>query len=224
MGWGVRAILAIAHAVAAWPGAVVAIPSMPAWGLLLAAGGLIWLCVWRTRLRLAALPALLAGCAAPWLATQPDLVVSPDAQLIAIRTADGIFVHANKGASLFDREDPARIWGATQTAPLPARDDCTQAACRLLVGNASVALLLSPTAGCPAAALVIASVANSPPCNAPLLLDAASLRQSGAVAAYFGAAGITMVTDAGLRGARPWVVAPAEAVRARSGLPPALTE
>ena len=65
MGWGVDAILAVARHVAAWPGAALLAPPIPAWGLAACSFGMLWLCLWRTGWRLAGLPLILLASAAP---------------------------------------------------------------------------------------------------------------------------------------------------------------
>ena len=118
MGWGIALVLVIAHAVAAWPAAIVAIPHGPAWGLLATAFGMAWLGLWRSRMRLAGLPVLLLGVAAPCLITLPDLLVSPDARLIALRTPAGVVAQA-AGASKFAQADVVQFWADGPLRPLP---------------------------------------------------------------------------------------------------------
>ena len=65
MGWGLDAILWIARGVAAWPAATLPAPPMPGWGLLAFSLGLAWLCLWRTRVRLAGIALILAGLLSP---------------------------------------------------------------------------------------------------------------------------------------------------------------
>ena len=59
-GFGIRLLNLIAKAVAAWPHAVWIVPSAPAIALPIAFLGVLWLCLWRGRLRLLGLPAALA--------------------------------------------------------------------------------------------------------------------------------------------------------------------
>jgi competence protein ComEC len=47
MGWGTGVVIAVAEAVAAWPGAVTLLPAMLDWGLAVMVMGGLWLCLWR---------------------------------------------------------------------------------------------------------------------------------------------------------------------------------
>ena len=52
MGWGIEGVLWIAHATADLPGATWRAPHIPPWGLVVVALGMMWLALWRSRLRL----------------------------------------------------------------------------------------------------------------------------------------------------------------------------
>ena len=55
MGWGIDAVIAVAHATAALPGAMHMLADPPAAALAATVLGGLWLCLWRTRWRLAGL-------------------------------------------------------------------------------------------------------------------------------------------------------------------------
>jgi competence protein ComEC len=82
-------LLWIAHAVAAAPGSVAALPVMPAASFALMVAGGLWVGLWRTRGRFAGLVPLVAG--ALWAAATPgpDLLVTGDGRHVALRTDDG---------------------------------------------------------------------------------------------------------------------------------------
>ena len=82
-------LLWIAHAVAAAPGSVAALPVMPAASFALMVAGGLWVGLWRTRGRFAGLVPLVAG--ALWAAAtpRPDLLVTGDGRHVALRTDDG---------------------------------------------------------------------------------------------------------------------------------------
>ena len=110
MGWGIEGVLWIAHATADLPGATWRAPHMPPWGLVVVALGMMWLALWRSRLRLAGVAALLLGLASPMLVRPPDLLVSAEARLIAVRTPAGVFLQQVSGASKFTREAWLHYW------------------------------------------------------------------------------------------------------------------
>ena len=92
MAWGIDAISSIAKGVTSWPGAVMNLPSMPAWGLgVLGLGGL-WLAIWRRRWRYLGLAPVALGLASIWLARPPDILIADDGKLMAVRDAGGNYL------------------------------------------------------------------------------------------------------------------------------------
>lgn len=84
-----RLLLAIAHLVAAAPGAVATLPSLPGGAFALIVIGGLWIALWRTRARwLGALP-LMVGAAWSVMTPPPDLLVTGDGRHVAIRTKAG---------------------------------------------------------------------------------------------------------------------------------------
>lgn len=98
-GWGAPAwwvagkaltlLLWIAHAVASAPGAVAALPSMPAAAFALMAAGGLWIALWRTGVRRLGLVPLIVGGVWAAATPAPDLIVTGDGRHLAIRGADG---------------------------------------------------------------------------------------------------------------------------------------
>ncbi|HEX8064786.1 MAG TPA: ComEC/Rec2 family competence protein, partial [Allosphingosinicella sp.] len=82
-------LLALAHAVAAAPGAVARMPAMPAAAFVLMLGGGLWLALWRARWRRWGFAPIAAGAAAALLAPAPDLLVTGDGRHLAIRDGSG---------------------------------------------------------------------------------------------------------------------------------------
>ncbi len=217
MGWGIDGLLAIAHAVAAWPGAVVAMRQPPAWGLALVAAGLVWAGLWRGKLRLAGLLPLCLGLAAPLLVRAPDMLLTPRAGLLAVRVDRRVLVLAGRAATPFEREAPGRVFGGAPGEPLLADPDCTAQSCRLSVRGRTLAVALAPSPILCDAALVVSALRLDARCPGTPVLDRASV-QDGAVEAWLEAGGVSVLSDAAARGVRPWVIA------TRSALPMAPTE
>jgi competence protein ComEC len=218
-------LLRIAHTVADWPAALLAVPQMPAWGLLTLSGGLVWLCLWRTHLRFAGLFPLALGAASPWLVAPPDIMVSADARVIAVRAGGQVMEHASNGADRFALEMPGRVWGRTPVsgAPIPAIGACAADACHLTLARRTVLLVLDPSAQCDGATVVLSSLPLHGRCTAALVIDRFSVLNDGATSITFTASGFEKVTDHGMRGSRPWVIS-AQTPAAASRLPPAATE
>jgi competence protein ComEC len=228
MGWGISVLLGVAHAVSGWPAARLAVPQLPPASLVAFMAGLIWLCVWRTRLRLAGLAVMAAGLVIAMLAPLPDLVVSPDARLIAARVGGHVYVAAARGTSRFDKAAPGRVWGVAATLAFPAAgalEDgaviCTEGACRVTARGQVAVVVRTVGTPCRGADLIVASVVMA--CPGAAVVDRGMVARLGATSVRLTAAGAVIRTDADERGVRPWVIrglGEAESVR----LPPALTE
>lgn len=122
MGQGIGIVLAVAHTVAGWPGAVRPVPAAPGDALLAVVLGGLWLLLWRSRLRWAGLPAILFGLAL-WGAPphRPDVLVAPGARLIGVMGPEGRAVDHPRAQSF-----AAETWARRDGAPV----DQVQAAAR----------------------------------------------------------------------------------------------
>jgi competence protein ComEC len=221
MGWGLDALLWIARWVAGWDGAVALFPSMPGWGLAALALGLAWLCLWRSAVRLAGVAALAAGLASIGAQTPPDILVSGDGRLIAVRDADGRLLLSSGGGDKFAREtwlrrdgtaDPPEIWpraGLSRDGTL----DCRAGACVYRAGGLQVSIVrdarVLPSA-CGGADLVIATVSLRAVCRrtAGRTIDRFDLLEGGAHAFWIADGAVRVETVREWRGARPWVPDP----------------
>ena len=218
MGWGIEGVLWIAHAAAALPGATWAAPHMPPWGILIVAFGMIWLCLWRSRLCLVGIAVMLVGLSSPLFERPPDILVSSEARLIAVRTPAGAFLQQVSGASKFTREAWLRYWGEPAFFPIPVRGtsadgaiDCGQPICVLRPrGGARPALLVREAArpdGCGDAAVLVAAEPARRLCPRPwpALVDRFTVWRYGATAIWLNARRALVLTDRAYRGDRPWV-------------------
>ena len=216
MGWGVEAVLAVARMVAAWPGAAVPAPPIPAAALCVVAFGMAWLCLWRSRWRLLGVPLILAGFAFGAAQRPPDILVSADAKLIALRAGDDLFLQRLTGASNLTRDAWMRLYAREPAiAPLPgsgrlAGGDiaCEEGACtwRPSSGGPSAVLLRGapPAEACAGAALVVSAEPVRGRCAARVV-DRFSVWRDGAHAAWLDKTGPRVLSDRTARGARPWV-------------------
>jgi competence protein ComEC len=82
-------LLGLARAVAAAPGAVARLPTLPPAAFALMVAGGLWLALWRTRWRRWGLVPVAAGAAAALLTPAPDLLVTGDGRHLAVRTPTG---------------------------------------------------------------------------------------------------------------------------------------
>ncbi|MBC7985052.1 MAG: ComEC/Rec2 family competence protein, partial [Sphingomonadaceae bacterium] len=126
-GQAIGLLLDIAHAVSSAPGAVARLPSMPALAFALIVAGGLWLCLWRTRWRLAgAIPALIGALWA--LATPPpDILVNNDGRHMALRTEEQRLVVLRPRAGEYIRDTFNE--GSGLEAEIGALDELPQAIC-----------------------------------------------------------------------------------------------
>jgi competence protein ComEC len=219
MGWGVEGVLAVARAVSAWPGAAVPAPPIPAAALCAVAFGMAWLCLWRSRWRLLGVPVIAVGLVVGAARRPPDILVSADAKLIALRAGDELFFQRLSGASALTREVWLRLYAREAAAPLPARAGqaadgaiaCDDGACTLRpsLGGPPAVLLRGATPGeaCAGAALVVSAEPVRGRCAARVV-DRFSVWRDGAHAAWLEPTGSRVLSDRDARGARPWVPPP----------------
>jgi len=230
MGWGVEGILLVAHTVAAWPGAALTAMPIPAWGLLLTSLGLLWLCLWQTRWRLLGLPLAVAGLFSAMTVTPPDILVSADARLIALRTPQGVVLQRASGASNFLRDNWLRGLGEEEAELLPAAGeheeeglDCPGLDCRFQPDPDGMAAMLMRTTkpqrgekaapvlaerACGKAAVLVSAEPIRGRCPGTRVVDRFSVWRNGAHAIWLGHDSVRVVSDRDWRGARPWVPSP----------------
>ena len=235
MGWGIAATLAVAHHVAAWPGAALALAPIPGWALAVTTAGMVWLGLLRgSHWRWAGVPVLAGGMLGGILLHRPpDLLISADARLIAARVEDAVFMQRLGGASGLARDAWMRLWEEPSIQPWPphaggtadGRVDCTPGACRLRLSGAAPAVVLlrgeAPRAACAEAALVVSAEPVRGRCTAAVI-DRFAVWRNGAHAVWIDPDGVRIVHDRGERGSRPWVP-PLPTPRAARE-PPAATE
>jgi competence protein ComEC len=218
MGWGAQAVVWVARTVAAWPDSTLAVPHMPAWGLAVLSIGLAWLGLWRTRLRLAGLLALAIGLASPAMITPPQVLVSDDARLIAVRTPDGVFVQQTSGGSKFVRDAWLQYWAADRAGAIPKTGlaaggaiDCGEDACLLRPRPGARAVLLARGTARRKECNDIAVIVSAEPARRlcphpwPRLVDRFTVWRYGPAAIWLDGGRAKVLTDREERGDRPWV-------------------
>jgi competence protein ComEC len=191
---------------------------MPPWGLLTIAFGMIWLALWRSRLRLAGIAVIVVGLASPALVRPPDLLVSAEGRLIAVRTPAGVFLQQVSGGSKFTRESWLHYWAETGFRPIPAQGEvadgtisCSKEACMLRpLAGAKGALLVRGAAhpdGCSEASVIVSAEPARGLCPRPwpALVDRFTVWRYGATAIWLDAGRAQILTDRTYRGVRPWV-------------------
>jgi len=216
MGLGVEGVLWVARIVAAWPGATQAAMPIPAWGLMVFAFGLCWLCLWRSWWRALGVLPMILGLSSAAFVQPPHILISGDARLIAISAADTLFLQRQSGASSLTRDAWLRLYGQTVAQALPAEGStaggklrCSAEGC--VVDEGPGAFLVrrgNIVAQCGAVAVIISAEPIRQRCRQSLLIDRFSVWRDGPHAVWLSPTGVQVISDRAWRGIRPWVPPP----------------
>ncbi len=246
MGWGIEGILAVARAVASWPGAAVSTAPLPAMGLAVLSLGLCWLCLWRRHWRWLGLVAI-GGALALWPFTRlPDAMASADGRLFALQVEGRAFLERRAGASRFIGDAWLRGFGEAQATPLPTEGDvasgrihCSADACAMAGLDGAPGLILlrppvpprgqrapferGPHPACGRASVIVSPEPLRGGCAGSAVVDRFAVWRDGAHAVWLDRSGARVVSDRAWRGDRPWVP-PRPLPRSRTEEPPAEME
>lgn len=213
MNWGDRLVIWTAEFTAGLPGSTAFIPAMPAAGITAVSLGGLWLLIWTGRWRLLGLLPILWGMATPILAQRPDVLVSGDGAVMAVRGADGHLILSGKieghVAETWQRrdgrDDTPGVWPDAGVT-LDGRMRCDVLGCVYTVEGRTIALLRVPDALVEDCALAEVVIAATPArgCRAPLVIDRWRLRREGAQALYVSPSGVRVESVRDVRGDRPW--------------------
>jgi competence protein ComEC len=218
-GWGVKALLWLADWVAAWPKSVWIVASAPDIALPISFLGLLWMCLWKGRLRLLGLPAALAVSLWP----------RPEAPVVwAASDGGAAAVRSGHTAILLKPEAKAfasGLWVKRRGLELPAdpdqavaeRFDCNRLRC--LPTTNDVPRLsawwtrreLKPEAAselCAGADIVLVRGDRPDSCAEPLVLATPDFERGGSAEIYRAGRGWRVVWANDLRGVRPWTRPP----------------
>ena len=220
-GWGIEALRRLAEVIAAWPQAVVIVASAPAVALPISFLGLLWLCLWKGRMRWLGLPAALAVMLWPRPAP-PAVWIASDGGAAAVhvhRTAVFLRPEAKQFAAQLWARRRGLIEPKDADAALAGRFDCDRRSCIPLAG-APVRLAAwwsrkTPTAGelgrlCAGAEVVVVRAdPGAGGCPQALVLSGAEFARGGSAELWPAADGWRVVWANPSRGQRPWIRPPA---------------
>ena len=214
LGWGIDAVAFIAAWVSGWPDALLILPPLPTWGLLVFSLGGLWLCLWRGDWRLWGLAPMALGLAAIWLDQPPDLLVDGRGAAMAVRNADGSLLVSRGGRVLKDtwsrRAGPLSTeWWPKHGHSADGRLSCDDQGCLYRVGSRTIALVRDEDgieAACAGPELVISAVPIRGACRgARTVIDRFDLWRQGPHDIWLEkGGGIRVETMSGLQGNRPW--------------------
>ncbi len=228
MGWGLEAVIAVAEQVAGWPSAVAMLPAMPDWGLLAASLGGLWLTLWRGRWRLAGIPLVLLGLATGLMSRTPDILISEDGRLLAVKSRDGRLVLSSRRIGRFQGSSWLRRAGQAVSPDWPAKIAnadipmrCDSLGCIYRARGHIVALVRDPRAlgeDCAKATAIVATIPARRGCSSVgLVIDRFDLWRKGAHALSLLPGRIEVDTVRGRQGVRPWTRRPESTMRRRAG-------
>jgi competence protein ComEC len=220
-------LLWIARTAANAPGSVAMLPGMPAGAFGLMILGLLWLMLWRSRMRLAGLAPMAMGAAWALAIPAPDLLISGDGQHLAVRTPDGGVAILRDKAGDYTRDTMSQNAGVDGEAVLLSDQSfakCTPDACLALVQSggrifrvlATRSLYQLPSdqliAACRAADIVVSDRRLPSACRPKWLkLDTPFLRRTGGMAISLASGRIVTVRQPGDR--HPWLNRPSSVSR-----------
>ncbi|WP_296820669.1 ComEC/Rec2 family competence protein [Brevundimonas sp.] len=212
-GQSIDWMMGIGRFTANLPGAVVTVPSAPAVALPIAFLGILFVCLWRGRLRWLGLPfacAVLIWSRPP----APDLWIGPEGTNAALRAGDTVQV-VRPNVRLFAVDLWTRRRGVEPASPELAERVCRRSWCALTSETGSAAIWFGRRAPddaqlselCAAGEVVAVRtpVTNLPTaCDGRLVLDGRDLAR-GSVELWREGDGWRGVWTDDLRGERPWV-------------------
>jgi competence protein ComEC len=187
MGGGIEWMNAIALWVASLPGAVGRIPAFGVGALLMASAGLFVVCLLRTRLRFVGVALVLAAIVMAAYTTRPDVMVSANADAVAVRSANGrLSILRNSSDPLAVRDWLSADADVREPKDAGLRDGflCDQMGCIARLPDGTVVSVARTAQAvmedCEQASLVITTRQAPPDCRA-LVVDRQTLRDSGAM-------------------------------------------
>ena len=215
MGWGIDGMLWVARQASAWPGAAAAVPAMPVWGLVAAALGGLWLCLWQQAWRWFGVAGILVGVASIAATSRADLLINDNGSLVAVRMADGQWSVSSFRAGRFSRDvwlrrdgaESADRWpeaGATPNGEL----SCDPLGCLYRRDGVTIAVVRDPRAfaeDCAVADAVVATIPAPRFCDAAVV-DRFDLWRDGAHALTVRDGIVSVDSVAGHVGDRPWAL------------------
>ncbi len=221
-GWSIQVMNQIARGIASLPGAQIVVASAPGWTLAVSFLGLLWLCLWRGRVRWLGLPLALAVSLCP-RPNPPDVWVASDGSAVAVRRGrDAVYLRPD--AKLFAAQVWARHRGLREPlAPELARAtvfNCDVWSCRPSSPDVPrVSTIWTRQEGriqariaslCEGAEVVIVrGQVDQEACPGRIMLDEGDFAAGGSAELYRSPKGAWSILWAQpLRGERPWSIGP----------------
>ena len=216
---GIEVVLWSAHLVNDWPHAVLLTSTFSMTGFVLTMVGGLWLCLWAQSWRLWGAVVMVLGIAIALGQRGPDILVSDDGKLFAVRDQAGELIVSNRRSGRRARElwlrqnaqEKAEKWSEhEQSQGIEAVVTCDTLACihrPVQASDTVITFIKSPQAlaeDCFHADIVISAVPTRYQCNkAAFVIDRFDLWRAGAHAIWLQEE-VIVKTVADQQGRRPW--------------------
>lgn len=212
-GKSIEIVLEIAREAANWPHAVYHANAWPASIAVAMTFGGLWICIWQGRARyLGLVPVIFAACMIPF-AKRPDIVVSAEGKIFAVRGADGRLWLSSARQEKFIRDEWIEREGAEGYGFWDDRDApviCDDKACLFIRDGYTVSFVQKPEAvieDCATADMFVSGrylATGLCPAKRGNIIDKGDLRRKGAHAVYLGSGKVFVEAVGDKRGVRPW--------------------
>jgi len=227
MGWGINVVIATAHEVAHWLGAVSNVAAFPVWGLVLVAMGGLWLALWQGRWRVWGIGCVAIGLLSFATVSMPDVLIHRGGKLAAVLTPEGGYAFSTLTNAKFDRGvwlrraglgpgERAGISRWTDRSPAGGQLRCDGLGCFYRAQGRNVAFTRSPEALAEDCWIADILIADAPATDAPkngcgavkYLITTKRLERLGTHAIWLSKndGEMRVETVNGRRGDRPWVI------------------
>ncbi|MBL4739501.1 MAG: ComEC family competence protein [Sneathiella sp.] len=215
-GAGIIVILKIADFVANLPGAFLNIGTYPTGFLIGIVFSVLWLLIWRNKLRWGSVIIILITIPFFWIETRPDILFSDSGNLFLIRKTTGELVVSSLRADRFERKRWALLYGSENLKKISKSSSknseirCDPMGCVYNREGLIIAFSnnwMATELDCERADIILSSVPVQGRCVKPTLIkDKFDLWRSGTHALYFDEKGEIRVDSVNsVRGNRPWV-------------------
>ena len=221
MTTGIGVILDVAAVVSAIPGAAIDIAPMPSWALVCIGLGGLWLCIWRSRIRvLGVLPIILGIFVGGWNPDQPDIIIDGRGRVVAIQGLNGKLMVSAANSTRYTVDAwrrhsgnnfDALPWDTTGRATSPTLR-CDTHGCRYKRHGKTISISFDESGlieDCNKTDIIVALVPIRVPCTkVDQKVDWFDLWRNGTHAIYLTSEKTEIRTVNQVRGDRPWVVKP----------------
>lgn len=219
MGAGIDVILDVAEYVASLPGAAFDVAPPQDWSMALITLGGLWVCLWRSHIRLAGLVVMALGAGGGFLTSDhPDLIVDGTGRLVAVKDSAGGIYFATKAGASYTADVWLRMLGGSGNKPesegpkASANIVCDVQGCRFSKLDKWISITFNESGlieDCNKSDILVALVPIRIPCRVvEKRIDWFDLWRYGTHTVHIRPNTLEIATVNQTRGDRPWVVRP----------------